>query len=185
VDGAGGADPRGVRAKVRHLRVALPVAGVVAALGALAGGLTAGVAGALCAAAGVALVAASYTATTLAVAWADSVNPRMVFGVGIGMYVTKFSLFGGLLIALQGVVWAGRIPFAMGIVAGVVSWTATQIWWTVRTQHPYVGPADGGYGHIAPRPRSEPAEGAQDSPEPAGSVRNGPTRPGPSGRVSE
>jgi hypothetical protein len=145
----------GVKEKVRYLRVALPVAGAVAVLAAVAGGIAAGLAGALCAAAGVALVAASYTATTLAVAWADSVNPRMVFGVGMGMYVTKFSIFGGLLIAMQGVAWSGRVPFAMGIVAGVVTWTATQIWWTVRTQHPYVGPADGGFGHIPPQPASD------------------------------
>ena len=37
-------------------------------------------------------------ATTLAIAWADTVNPRMVLAVGMAMYVIKFSLLGALLI---------------------------------------------------------------------------------------
>jgi hypothetical protein len=132
----------GVTPRVRHLRLALAASGVLAVLGAIVGLVWQGGAGALGVVAGVALVAASYTASTLAIAWADSVNPRMVFPVGMAMYVTKFSLFGALLIFVGATGWPGKIPMAMGIVAGVVVWTGAQIWWTVHHEHPYVGPAN-------------------------------------------
>lgn len=127
-----------VRERVRHLGILLGVSAALAAVGAAAGGLVAHGAGAIGAAAGVVLVAASYTATTLAVAWADSINPRMVLAVGMGMYITKFSLLGVMLIAVGATEWAGKIPMAIGIVAGVVGWTGTQIWWIVHHEHPYV-----------------------------------------------
>jgi len=125
-----------MRERVRHLRVSFLVSGVVLVAGALAYAVASGLVGLLGYAAGVALVVASYTASTVAIAWADSINPRMVFGVGMGMYVTKFSLFGFMMIAIGSTAWAGTIPFAIGIVAGVVAWTGTQIWWTARHQPP-------------------------------------------------
>ena len=62
----------------------------------------------------------------------------MVLPVGMAMYITKFSLLGALLIFVGATTWAGKIPMAMGIVAGVIVWTAAQIWWTRRHEHPYV-----------------------------------------------
>ncbi len=129
-----------MRERVRHLLVALGVCAALIVVGAAVGWAVSGAAGALGVAAGVALVAGSYTASTLAIAWADTVNPRLVLPVGMGMYVTKFSLLGALLIFVGATEWPGKIPMAMGIVAGVVAWTATQIWWTVRNAHPYVAP---------------------------------------------
>jgi hypothetical protein len=134
--------PGGVGPRVRHLRLALSVAAVLAVLGAIvaavAGGQHGGLHGALGFAAGVVLVAASYTASTLAIAWADSINPQMVFPVGMAMYVTKFSLLGALLIFVGATEWPGKIPMSIGIVLAVISWTATQIHWTRKTAHPYV-----------------------------------------------
>jgi hypothetical protein len=127
-----------IASRVRHLRLELLVAGALLVLAAIVGGVFRGGAGAVGAAGGVLLVTLSYTASTLAIAWADSVNPRMVFPVGMGMYVAKFSLFGALLIFVGATDWPGQIPLALGIVAGVVGWTATQIWWTVHHEHPYV-----------------------------------------------
>jgi hypothetical protein len=111
-------------------------------LAAIVGFFFKGGAGAAGAAIGVALVAASYTASTLAIAWADTVNSQLVFPVGMGMYVTKFSLLGVMLIAVGATEWAGKIPMAMGIVAGVVAWIGSQIWWTVHHAHPYVSVPD-------------------------------------------
>jgi hypothetical protein len=128
-----------VRERIRHLRLLLAASAGLALVGAVVGWAVAGGSGALGAATGVALVAASYTATTLAVAWADSVNPRMVLAVGMAMYITKFSLLGAMMIFVGATTWTGKIPMAMGIVAGVVVWTAGQIWWTRRHEHPYVG----------------------------------------------
>jgi hypothetical protein len=136
--------PGRVLGRARHLRPALAVQGALAVLATAVAGLLGGAAPAFGAAAGVALVAASYTASTLAIAWADSVEPRLVLPVGMGMYVTKFSLFGAALIALGGSDWPGLVPMAMGICAAVAGWTGTQIWWTVHHEHPYVSTQDSG-----------------------------------------
>jgi uncharacterized membrane protein len=61
-----------------------------------------------------------------------------VFPVGVGMYVMKYSMIGVVIIAVADTEWAGKIPMAVGIVAAVLAWTTAQIWWTVRTAHPFV-----------------------------------------------
>jgi hypothetical protein len=124
--------------RIRHLWLPLILCGSLTALAAAVGFLVADGPGALGAAVGVALVAASYTASTLAIAWADTVNPRLVFPVGMGMYVTKFSLLGLMLVAIGATDWGGKIPMAIGIIVGIVAWTGGQIWWTVHHAHPYV-----------------------------------------------
>jgi hypothetical protein len=109
---------------------------VVLAAAAIAGWLARGNAGAAGAAVGVGVVTLSYTMSTVLIAWADSLSPQLVLPFGLGAYVAKFSLFGGLMILIGGTGWAGLVPMAWGIVAGVVGWTAAQIWWiaTVRTR---------------------------------------------------
>lgn len=126
-----------VTSRIQHLRVTVGLSAAVLVLGTGIGALVGGGAAALGVAAGVGLVIASYVASTLAIAWADSINPQMVFGVGLGMYVTKFTLFGVVLMAVVNSEWAGRIPMSVGIVAGVVAWTGSQIWWGLRHAHPY------------------------------------------------
>ncbi len=125
-----------MRERVAHLRVTIGATGAVlvavTAIGAVLGGAT----GATGAAAGVALVLLSYVSSTLAIAWADSIAPKLVLGVGVGMYVVKFSLFGIMLVLVVMAGWPGRVAMAWGIVAGVVAWTASQIWWTTRRAYP-------------------------------------------------
>ena len=124
--------------RLRHLKISLVLCAAFTVVAAAVGVGFKGGAGAVGAAIGVVLVAASYTASTLAIAWADTVNSQLVFPVGMGMYVTKFSLLGVMLIAVGESEWAGKIPMAMGIVAGVIAWTGSQIWWTTHHAHPYV-----------------------------------------------
>ena len=123
--------------RTRHLRRTTTVTAAVLVAGAGVGALVGGAVAALGVAAGVGLVAVSYLASTLAMAWADSVAPRMVFGVGVGMYVLKFSLFGAMLIAVNEAGWAGRVPMFWGIVGGVIAWTASHVWWMARHAYPY------------------------------------------------
>lgn len=134
-----------VSSRIRHLRLTVGLTVAVLVVATAVGGLIGGVVGALGVGAGVALVTASYVASTLAMAWADSVAPRMVFGVGLGMYVLKFSLFGVMLVVVTDAGWAGQIPMAWGIVVGVVAWTASHVWWLTRNAYPYVGYAETGY----------------------------------------
>jgi hypothetical protein len=28
--------------------------------------------------------------------------------------------------------WAGLVPLGFGVVAGVIGWTATQVWWFIK-----------------------------------------------------
>lgn len=121
-----------MRDRLRHLPLELAVCGVAGVLATVIGWLAGGGTAALGTAAGVALVLVSYLVSTLAIAWADSVNPRLVLPVGMAAYVTKFSLFGVVLVLLLNSGWAGLTPMAVGIVVGVVAWTGTQIFWTAR-----------------------------------------------------
>jgi membrane associated rhomboid family serine protease len=127
-----------VRERLRHLPVTLAVCALVAALATAVGGLAGGGAGAVGALTGVALVVLSYVLSSLAIAWADSVNPQLVFPVGMVAYLTKFTFLGLVMVALLGSTWSGITAHAMGIVAGVVAWTGTQIWWVSTKGRPRI-----------------------------------------------
>jgi hypothetical protein len=120
--------------RLAHLPVLLVVSAALLVAATALGWLLRGGAGAGGAAAGVGVVTASYLASTLAIAWADSVDPQLVLPVGLGMYVTKFTLIGFGMVAVTATGWAGLGPMGVGVVAGVIAWTATQIWWVVRNQ---------------------------------------------------
>ncbi|MEU5961617.1 hypothetical protein ABZ777_10475 [Micromonospora parva] len=117
------------RWRLRHLPVLLAASAVLAAVAALVGGVTGGLTGALGAAAGVGVTVFSYTLTTVVLARADQINPQLLLPLGVGLYVLKFSLLGGVLVAVASTGWAGLIPLCLGIVAGVAVWTAVHIWW--------------------------------------------------------
>jgi hypothetical protein len=120
--------------RLRHLPVLLAASGLLVALATLAGALTGGAAAALGAAVGVGVTTASYTLTTVAVAWADRVNPQLVLPVGLALYTVKFTLLGVVMVAVASTGWAGVVPLCLGIAAGVVVWTGVHIWW-ISTVH--------------------------------------------------
>lgn len=114
-----------------------PAAIATAAVGVLAavvGAVVQGSAGAVGAAAGVALVIASYVVSTLIIAWVDRVNRGMLMVVGMLTYAVKFALFFLLVgwVATQG--WIGTKAMGLAIVAGVLTWTSVQIWWTSKAK---------------------------------------------------
>ncbi|MFF3864946.1 hypothetical protein [Micromonospora sp. NPDC001898] len=122
--------------RLRHLPVLLVASAVVAALGAVAGGILGGADAALGVAAGVAVTVVSYTLTTVVLAWADARNPQLVLPLGLGLYAAKFTLLGGVMVAVASTGWAGLLPLCLGIAVGVVVWTGAHIWWisTVHTR---------------------------------------------------
>ncbi|WP_405105041.1 hypothetical protein OG559_17210 [Micromonospora sp. NBC_01405] len=132
VDAAHVADDRGWR--LRHLPLLLVVSAVVAALGAVAGGVLGGADAALGVAAGMAVTVASYTLTTVVLAWADARNPQLVLPFGLGLYAAKFTLLGGVMLAVASTGWAGLLPLCLGIAVGVAAWTGAHIWW-ISTVH--------------------------------------------------
>lgn len=111
--------------------IATGVAGVIAAI---VGAVLQGAPGAIGAAAGVALVIASYVVSTLIIAWVDRVNRSMLMVVGLATYAVKFTLLFALVgwVATQG--WIGTKAMGIGVVAGVLVWTAVQIRWTSKAK---------------------------------------------------
>ncbi|AGZ45729.1 hypothetical protein [Actinoplanes friuliensis] len=85
------------------------------------------------AAAGVAIVTVSFTMSTLVLAWADTVRPALLMPLGLMTYVVKYSLLGVILAFVISSEWPGRLAMGWGVVAGVLGWTAVQIWWVART----------------------------------------------------
>ncbi|WP_428983000.1 hypothetical protein [Phytohabitans maris] len=118
--------------RLRHLPTLLLASAVVVVAGAVVGGLARGGAGAVGAAVGVALPSASFTLSTVVLAWADKQNPRLVLPFGVGLYVMKYSLLGAAMIPVGASDWPGLLPFGWGVAAGIVAWTGVHIWWLTR-----------------------------------------------------
>src|SRR6185436_11414396 len=98
------------------------------------GGATAAV-GALV---GVLIVTVAFTLSTVAVAWAETVNVNLVLPVGMGMYTTKlFALF-LIMSAMKRAGWAGLSATAFGLGAAVIVWIVAQAWWIAKAKLPYV-----------------------------------------------
>ncbi len=123
------ADPRW---RVEHLpflsAVSFALLLCAASVGFFAGGATAAVG----AAAGVLLVTVSFTMSTLVIAWADTVRPALLMPLGLLTYVIKYSLLGVIMVLVIRSGWPGRVALGWGVVAGVLGWTAVQIWWVAR-----------------------------------------------------
>jgi hypothetical protein len=83
------------------------------------------------------VVAAGYALSSVAVAWADSVAPKLVMTVGLTTYVFKFTLLGVVFFAVPGD-WAGLRTMAVAMIVSVLTWVGAQIWWTVRAEVPTV-----------------------------------------------
>ncbi|WBB95798.1 MULTISPECIES: hypothetical protein [unclassified Solwaraspora] len=127
-----------MRSRLRHLPVPSMVSAVLLVVLAGVGGWLDGVPGAVGAAVGVALVAASYVASSLALAWADSVHPQMVLSVGLLTYSLKFALLGVAVFAVAASDWPGQRMLAVAIIVATVGWITAQVWWTFRARIPYV-----------------------------------------------
>lgn len=124
--------PRDPRWRVEHLPFLSAVSGALllcaASVGFFAGGATA----ALGAAAGVALVTVSFTMSTLVIAWADTVRPALLMPLGLLTYVVKYALLGLIMVLVIDSGWPGKAALGWGVLAGVLGWTAVQIWWVAR-----------------------------------------------------
>jgi hypothetical protein len=123
------ADPRW---RVEHLPFLTAVSAALLLCAASAGFFAGGGPSALGAALGVLIVTVSYTMSTLVIAWADTVRPALLMPLGLLTYTTKYALLGLILFFGIPEDWPGRTALALGIVAGVVVWTAVQAWWLTR-----------------------------------------------------
>ncbi|BCL13646.1 hypothetical protein [Micromonospora sagamiensis] len=127
-----------IRQRLRHLVVPLLSSVGLLVLVTGAGWLVDGGVGAAGGAAGVALVTFSYALSSLAVAWADSVHPKLVMSVGLTAYVTKFLLFGVVMFGVVDTGWGGIRMMAIAMIVATIGWVTAQVWWTFRDHRPQV-----------------------------------------------
>jgi hypothetical protein len=127
-----------MRRRLAHLPAGLLASAVLLVFGVAVGAALRGGAGAAGAAAGVLLVAASYTVSSVVIAWADSIDPRLVLPVGLLTYALKFTLIGVVMAGLAAGHWAGLAAMGVSIIATALGWTVAQSVWTWRARIPYV-----------------------------------------------
>jgi ATP synthase protein I len=131
-----------VTKRLVHLPMALWASGALLIIATIVGWLTKGGAGAAGAAAGVVLVVASYVISSVVIAWADAVNPKLIMPVGLATYGIKFVVIGVVMWVIASTDWAGLIPMAISIIVAVLVWTLAQSVWTYRAKILYVDPSD-------------------------------------------
>lgn len=124
--------------RLSHLRLALLSSAALAALAVVVGAIAAGGAGAVGALAGVVLVAASYTLSTVVIAWVDIIDPKLIMAVGLVLYVVKFTILGFVMYFISKSGWDGLVPMGIAIGVAVLAWTVAQAWWTYHAKILYV-----------------------------------------------
>jgi hypothetical protein len=129
---------REIGTRVCHLRAGLLACAALFVLGLLPAALVAGVAGVAGTAAGVGLVAASYTVSSLVIAWVDLVDRRLVLPIGLLTYVLKFTMIGVLMSMISSAGWPGLVPMGVAILATALVWIAAQSWWIWHARITYV-----------------------------------------------
>lgn len=127
-----------MRRRLRHLPSGLAASAVLLLVATAVGAVLRGGAGAAGAAAGVGLVAASYTVSSVVIAWADSIDPRLVLAAGLTTYVLKFTAIGIGMAAIASSGWPGLRPMGVAVIAATLVWMTAQAWWTWRARIPYV-----------------------------------------------
>lgn len=129
-----------MRQRLAHWYWGLGVSLVLLLLAVPVGWLAGGAVAAAGVAAGIGTVAASYSVSSVAIAWADSVAPAMVLPVGLTVYGTKIGVIGVVMASVAASGWPGLTGLGVGVCLGVVGWTGAQIWWVTRIN---------GAGHVA------------------------------------
>lgn len=131
----------GDRWDVAHLRGGLATTGALAAVGAPLGLWWRGGTGAWCVLAGLAIVAAFFSLSTLAVAWAGKVGgDGITLPAALSIYALKILLLGALLVRVRDESWLDATAFGWSVLVGTLCWTAVHAWrvWTARMY--YVDP---------------------------------------------
>jgi hypothetical protein len=127
-----------MRKRLRHLPSGLIATAVLLVVGVPVGALLRGGAGAAGAAAGVGLVAVSYVIGSVVIAWADSLDPRLVLPAGLMTYVLKFTLIGVIMAAISTSGWSGLVPMGVAVLVSALGWIVAQSWWTWHARIAYV-----------------------------------------------
>ncbi|RRS00263.1 hypothetical protein [Glycomyces terrestris] len=120
------------------LKPCFAVAGIAAAVAAVAGWLAAGGVGAWAAPAGVALAALGFAGSVQAVAAVERIDLRLTLLMALITYALKLVVALIALWTVRSTVPDALLPFAWGIVGGAVVWLATQAVWAYKAKIPYI-----------------------------------------------
>jgi hypothetical protein len=123
---------------MNHLPVGLKVSAVIFVVTVAGAAVFSGLNGALGAAAGVGIVVASFTVSSLVIAWADSVHPTLVLPVGMFAYILKFTAIGFAMAAIVASGWNGLAALGVGVAVATIGWATAQAWWVWHAKIPYV-----------------------------------------------
>lgn len=116
---------------ISHLRTGAAVTGALAVVGVPLGWVARGPAGALWVAIGLLIVAAFFTVSTLAVAWAGRRSDSLTLPVALATYVGKILILGAIMLAVRGRTWLEPEALGWAVFAGTVGWTvahARRVW---------------------------------------------------------
>ncbi|WP_033340181.1 hypothetical protein [Catenuloplanes japonicus] len=118
--------------RLGHIWWPLAATAVLAVVLAVVGQVVDGRAGLLGALLGVGLMAGGYLVSNLAIAWADSVMPKLVLTVGLATYVFKITLLGLVLLVVVDKDWAGVRMTTIAMICAMTIWISAQIWSSMR-----------------------------------------------------
>ncbi|TCB95860.1 hypothetical protein E0H26_18055 [Micromonospora zingiberis] len=131
-------EPGAIRARLPHLRLPLLACAALAAVVVPGAAWLRGPTDAAGVAAGIVLVIVSYLISSISVAWADAVDPKLIMSVGLATYVMKVVILGVVMIAVAATGWPGLPAMGVAIIAAVVVWTGAHLTWALRTPLPTV-----------------------------------------------
>lgn len=129
---------RVLASRLRHLKIGAYTTLVMAPVAAVIGAIVGGTGPAIGAAVGVAVVAVSFVISSVAVAWAELINPRLILSVGLITYAGKLVLLAVVMSAVQRLNWSGFTAMVFGIGAAALVWVHVQAIWVYRSRIFYV-----------------------------------------------
>lgn len=119
--------------RLGHIWWPLAATAVLAVVLAVVGQVVDGRPGLLGALLGVGLLAGGYLVSNMAIAWADSVMPKLVLTVGLATYIFKITTLGAVLLMVVDQNWGGVRMTAIGMICTMLIWISAQIWSSMRT----------------------------------------------------
>lgn len=78
---------------------------------------------------GTAIVLFFFSSASFVVAWADIVQRKLIFPLGIAAYLTNLTLVGLVVFAIADSGWSGFSGFLWGIIVGTAMWMVAQVIW--------------------------------------------------------
>jgi ATP synthase protein I len=134
--------PAGAGWDLSHLRAGLLTTGVLAAAGVPGAWLLRDGRAAAWVAVGLAIVAAFFSLSALAVAAAGRIGDELTLPAALGPYLVKFVLLGVLMVSVRGQPWLDPPALGLSVLVGTVAWTAVHARrvWTSRIYYVDPGP---------------------------------------------